>query len=157
MRREGERLIFSGEFDHRIDSQGRIAIPARFRAAFASGIVLTRGYDQCIVAHTPDQWQRVAEEMALRPTTQANARRLARLTFSGAYPAELDRQGRVLIPGSLRQYAGIGEEAVIVGAGTFLEIWSGERWAVERRALDEEAGQIAERAADTPFQAPGSA
>lgn len=140
-------MIFSGEFDHRIDSQGRIAIPARFRPAFAAGVVLSRGYDPCIVGYEPGEWQRLAEEIASRPSTQASARRLARLTFSGAYPVELDKQGRVLLPGALREYADVSEGAVVVGAGRLIEIWSAERWAQERAALDEQAAQIAEEAA----------
>ena len=138
--------IFSGEFDHRIDSQGRIAIPARFRAAFAGGVVLARGYDPCIVAHTPEEWERVAADIASLPPTQASSRRLARLTFSGAYPAEPDRQGRVVIPAPLREYAGIGDEAVVVGAGGSVEIWAVDRWRAERMELDEQAAQIAESA-----------
>lgn len=140
-------MIFSGEFDHRIDSQGRVAVPARFRAAFADGIVLSRGYDPCIVAYSPEEWQRLASQITSQPTTQANARRLARLTFAGAYPAELDRQGRVVIPGSLRTYAGISDAAVVVGVGRSVEIWSAERWAQEQLELNAQAVNIAEQAA----------
>ena len=136
--------IFSGEFDHRVDSQGRVAIPAKFRAAFANGIVLTRGYDPCIVAHTPDKWELFAADVAALPPTQARIRKLARLTFSGAYPADPDRQGRVVIPGPLREYAGISEEAVLVGVGTNMEIWAIDRWDNERANLDKHASQIAE-------------
>ena len=139
-------MIFGGEFDHRIDSQGRVAIPARFRAAFEDGIVLSRGYDRCIAVYTPDEWQKFAKEITDRPTTRANARRLARLTFSGAYSLELDKQGRVVIPTPLREYAEADDEAVFVGAGRSIEIWSDERWAIERAELDEQAKQIAEEA-----------
>lgn len=139
-------MIFSGEYEHRIDSQGRLAIPARFRAAFADGLVLARGYDPCITAYPSGEWQQLAETMRLMPETSADTRRLNRLTFAGAYPGELDRQGRTLIPAGLRQYAGITENVVVVGAGKYLEIWSSTRWEAERQALDAAAAEIAERA-----------
>ncbi|MBI4220208.1 MAG: division/cell wall cluster transcriptional repressor MraZ [Chloroflexi bacterium] len=139
-------MIFSGEYEHRIDSQGRLAIPARFRNAFADGLVLGRGYDPCITAYPTNEWQLLAETMRALPETSADARRLNRLTFAGAYPGDLDRQGRVLIPAALRQYAGITENVTVVGGGKYLEIWSSERWRSEREALDAAAADIAERA-----------
>jgi len=100
------------------------------------------------VAYTPEEWEKVAADIAARPMTQGAARKLARLTFSGAYPATLDRQGRVLLPPALRQYAGLGEEVVLAGTGRVLEIWSKGFWERERQSLDDTAAQIAERAAD---------
>jgi len=141
-------MIFAGEFEHRVDAQGRVSIPARFRPAFADGIILSRAYDRCVVAYTPEEWEKVAADIAARPMTQGAARKLARLTFSGAYPATLDRQGRVLLPPALRQYAGLGEEVVLAGTGRVLEIWSKGFWERERQSLDDTAAQIAERAAD---------
>jgi len=140
-------MIFAGEFEHRVDAQGRVSIPARFRPAFADGIILGRAYDRCVVAYTPEEWEKVAADIAARPMTQGIARKLARLTFSGAFPTALDRQGRVLLPPTLRQYAGLGEEVVVAGAGRVLEIWSRTFWQRERQALDDTATQIAERAA----------
>jgi len=142
----GQSMIFAGEFEHRVDAQGRVSIPARFRPAFADGIILSRAYDRCVAAYTPDEWEKVAADIAARPMTQGIARRLARLTFSGAFPTALDRQGRVLLPPALRQYAGLGEQVVIAGAGRVLEIWSRTFWERERQALDDTAAQIAERA-----------
>lgn len=138
-------MIFSGEYEHRIDSQGRIAIPVRFRAAFADGVVLARGYDACITAYPITEWNRLSESLNSLQGTSADARRLFRVTFGGAYPTELDRQGRVLVPAGLRQYAGIGDAVITVGTGRYLEIWSAERWTAERDALDEQAAEIAER------------
>ena len=139
-------MIFSGEYEHRIDSQGRVAIPVRFRGAFADGVVLARGYDPCITAYPIAEWNRLSEMLDDLHSTSADARRLYRMTFGGAFPTELDRQGRALIPAGLRQYAGIAESVVTVGAGRYLEIWSSERWSAERQAIDSQAAQIAERA-----------
>lgn len=139
-------LIFAGEYEHRIDPQNRVAIPARFKQAFLEGIVLGRAYDNCVVVYTPEEWERAASDIAQQPATSANARKLARLTFSGAYAGNLDRSGRVVIPQQLREYAGLGDNVVIVGTGRFMEIWSIDAWEHERRSLDTEAADIAESA-----------
>ena len=144
-------VIFAGEYEHRIDPQGRVAIPARFKMAFIDGIVLGRAYDNCVVVYTPEEWERAASDISQQPNTSSSARKLARLTFSGAYVGTLDRSGRVVVPVQLREYAGLGEDVIIVGTGRFIEIWSAGAWDEERRTLDTEAADIAERA---PHMAP---
>jgi len=139
-----EPLSFFGEQDHRVDPQGRISLPARFKEIFRGGIVLTRGYDRCIVAYTPNQWTAFASQVASLSLNRAKNRRMRRMSFSAAYTLETDRQGRVLLPVSLRQYAQIGEEVVIAGMGDFLEIWDKEAWVQESMFLEEEASLIAE-------------
>jgi MraZ protein len=139
-------MIFAGEYEHRIDPQGRVAIPARFKMAFIDGIILGRAYDNCVVVYTPEEWERAASDIAHQPATSASARKLARLTFSGAFAGTLDRSGRVVVPVQLREYAGLGEDVVIVGTGRFIEIWSSSAWSEERRVLDTEASDIAEAA-----------
>lgn len=140
------QVIFAGEYEHRIDPQGRVAIPARFKMAFLDGIVLGRAYDNCVVVYTPEEWERAASDIAQQPNTSSSARKLARLTFSGAYVGTLDRSGRVVIPVQLREYAGLGEDVIIVGTGRFIEIWSTGAWSEERQTLDTEATEIAEHA-----------
>jgi MraZ protein len=142
----GGQLIFAGEFEHRIDPQGRISIPARYRPVFEDGIVLSKAYDRCVFVYTSEEWEKVAAQVAEQPTNLAAARRFARLTFSGAYPSQLDRSGRVLIPPQLRQYAGLGENIVLVGAGKVFEIWDRAAWQQEIEALDTQAMDIAESA-----------
>ena len=139
-------MIFAGEYEHRIDPQGRVSIPARFKLAFIDGIVLGRAYDNCVVVYTPEEWERAATDISQQPATSASARKLARLTFSGAFTGTLDRNGRVVVPVQLREYAGLGEDVVIVGTGRFIEIWSAAAWAEERRMLVTEATDIAEDA-----------
>ncbi|MFH1560023.1 MAG: division/cell wall cluster transcriptional repressor MraZ [Chloroflexota bacterium] len=143
-------LSFFGEQEHRVDPQGRISLPARFRDAFKGGIVLTRGYDRCIAAYTPVHWETFASQVATLALNRAKNRRMRRMSFSSAYQLEIDRQGRVLLPASLRQYAQIGEEVVIAGMGDFLEIWDKEAWLQESALLDEEASLIAETSEEHP-------
>lgn len=133
-----------GEYELRIDHKGRIAVPAKFREAFRAGIVLSRGYDKCLIIYTMEEWKKVAEKLASLPSTQINTRRIARFTFSGSFDLELDKQGRVILPPALRQYSDINDEVVIVGAHSHLEVWSKELWAAEKQYMAEHATDIAE-------------
>ncbi len=143
-------FIFFGEQEHRVDPQGRISLPARYRDAFKGGVVLTRGYDPCIAIYTPARWEIEAGKMANLSMNRAKNRRMRRVTFTSAYQLEADRQGRVLLPASLRSYARINDEVVIAGMGDYLEIWSKESWVEESKSLEEEAWLIAETSEEHP-------
>ncbi len=136
--------MFLGEYELRIDHKGRVAIPAKFRDAFRAGLVLSRGFDKCLNVYTVGEWERAAEELVSLPTTQLNPRRLARFTFSGAFDLEPDRQGRIILPPALRQYASINDEVVMIGSYTHLQIWAKDLWAAEKQFVAEHAAEIAE-------------
>ncbi len=136
--------MFLGEYEHNIDQKGRVAIPARLRDAFSKGLVLSRGFEKCIVVYPLAEWNKVAEKLAALPMTQSKVRRINRSTFSSAFQQELDGQGRVLVPPQLREYAGINGDVVVVGVNNYLEIWSKENWAAESGTMDNEAWQLAE-------------
>lgn len=144
MRWDTSTPIFLGRYDHRVDPQGRISIPTRFREAFKPGLVLTKGYEPCVVVFTPTGWEEFAQRIASLSMNQARARRLRRMTFGNAFNLELDRQGRVLLPAPLRQYAGIDEEVVIVGNGDYVEMWDAAHWVEEIARVEESAWQMAE-------------
>jgi transcriptional regulator MraZ len=133
-----------GEYELKIDHKGRLAIPVRFREVFRGGFVLSRGFDKCLIAYTAVEWSKVAAKLAALPLTQLNTRRISRFTFSGAFDVEPDRQGRVIIPLTLRQYAEINDEVVVVGSYSHLQIWSKELWAAEKKFMSEHASEIAE-------------
>ena len=145
-----EHTPFFGEHEHRVDIQGRISLPTQFRESFRGGIVLSRGFDRCISVHTPSQWEAYTSQVTNLPLNRAKNRRMRRLTFSSAYFLGTDRQGRVLLPLSLRQYAQIGEEVILAGMGDFLEVWSKEAWLQESEFLAEEAWRIAETSEEHP-------
>ena len=136
--------VFYGTYLHRVDLQGRVAIPARFRDRFRGGIVLTQGYDPCIQVYPVEQWQESNQAVVGRPRTLARNRLLQRMAFATAHQDTLDRQGRVLLPQRLRQYAGIEEEAVFAGVGDALELWSQERWEQQEALMEERGWLIAE-------------
>ena len=106
-----------GEYLHRIDPQGRIAIPARYREAFRGGIYLTKGFDPCVWAFSASEWEAHAAGYAAMSPNSRIGRILRRRVFGSTFDLELDRQGRVLLPQPLRQYASLQDEVIIVGAG----------------------------------------
>ncbi len=121
-----------------------MAIPARLRESFNDGLVLSRGFEKCIVVYPLVEWNKVAEKLASLPTTQSKVRRINRSTFSSAFQQDMDGQGRVLIPPQLRDYAGINGDVVVVGVNNYLEIWSRGNWEAESATMGEEASQLAE-------------
>ncbi|MHB1417204.1 MAG: division/cell wall cluster transcriptional repressor MraZ [Chloroflexota bacterium] len=139
--------MFMGEFDHTVDEKGRLAIPAKFRSRFADGLVMTRGLDRCLFVYTAADWSALADNIAKLPFTQSDARSFVRLMFSGANDAQLDRQGRVVIPSYLREYASIANDVVVIGVNTRLEVWNREKWHQVRTKMEEEGEFIAEHLA----------
>lgn len=139
----------TGEFRHALDDRGRIAIPARFRARLAEGATLARWLDRCLGLFPSDAWDELAGKLRGLPLTNPRAREFARFMSSGAVEVELDRQGRVLVPGYLREYAGISEgEVVVVGALNRLELWAPSAWQPYRAQIEDEPEALAEHLAD---------
>ncbi len=132
-----------GEYEHSVDTKGRVAVPAKFRPQLETGLVVTRGFEHCLFVYPMDEWQALSQRVSALSVGQAEARQLRRLLFASAFDTELDKQGRILVPAPLRDYAGIGDAAVIAGMNTYFEIWSKDAWATEQAGLAEEATSIA--------------
>lgn len=120
--------MFWGEYSHQLDEKGRLIIPARYRPQLRQGAILTRGLDNNLVIYPDETWRAVSERLNELPITHPTARALRRLLFSGAVEISLDRQGRVLIPAYLREYAALDGEVLIAGMETFLELWKPSSW-----------------------------
>jgi MraZ protein len=129
--------VFTGEYRHSVDDKGRVAVPAKFRAQIEEGAVVSRWLDACLAIHTRTGWEQLSTKVAGLPITDAGSRLFQRYVFAGAFEADLDRQGRVVVPAYLREWAGLGSEAVIVGSRDHAEIWSPARWDDYRRALED--------------------
>jgi MraZ protein len=129
--------VFTGEYRHSVDDKGRIAVPAKFRAQIEEGAVVSRWLDACLAIHTRTGWDQLAAKVAGLPITDSGSRLFQRYVFAGAFEAGLDRQGRVVVPAYLRDWAGLEGEAVIVGSRDHAEIWSPARWDDYRRALED--------------------
>lgn len=142
--RKGGYRVFLGEYTHTLDAKGRLTIPARMREELGDGLVLTRGHDPCLTIFPRPLWEEISRRAAEMPTTSAAARAFNRQFFSRAFEVVPDQMGRILIPAPLREYANIREEAIIVGANAYIEIWSPERWAAQSQRDHENMAHILE-------------
>ena len=129
--------MFTGEYRHTVDDKGRLAVPARFRAQLAGGAVISRWIDGCLAIHDQAGWDALSARVAALPITDGAARLFQRQIFAGAFDAELDRQGRVLIPAYLRDETGLAGEAVVAGVRDHAEIWAPAKWTDYRAAMDD--------------------
>lgn len=120
--------MFMGEYSHTIDVKGRLIVPSKFREQLGNEFVVTKGLDGCLFVYSHDEWQRIETTFREKPLTSKDARKFLRFFFAGAANCEVDKQGRILLPANLREYAGIDKDVVSVGVLTRVEIWSKERW-----------------------------
>jgi MraZ protein len=139
--------MFLGEYEHSLDDKGRLAVPARFREELGESLFVTRGFDHCLMGFPRQRWEELAQQIGAMTLGQGDARNLRRLLFSGAAEVSFDRQGRVLIPQNLREYAGLRDQVVIAGLNTHFEIWSRERWEQVLNTLDVNGSLFAEQLA----------
>ncbi len=140
----GQASFLTGEFRHALDDRGRVAIPSRFRGRLAEGATLARWLDRCLGVFPAEEWNVLAEKIRALPMTNPNAREFARFMSSGAVDVELDRQGRLLVPSYLREYAALTEgEVVVVGALNRLEIWAPSAWQPYRTRIENAPEELA--------------
>jgi MraZ protein len=137
-----------GEYEHTIDDKNRLTLPAKFRQAFAEGVVVTRGLDGCLYAYRRPDWAGLVESRlaTLDPLSQ-EGRRIRRFFFSGAAEADLDKQGRVMLPAALIEHAKLGRDVVVAGVHDHLEIWDRATWKRELAEVEGSAEDVAERLA----------
>jgi len=136
--------MFYGEFDYKIDEKGRVPLPPRFRGALKDGVVLTPGVERCVTAYPLSEWKKLAAELTGSSASSSKLRKLNRAIFATAFSTQIDGQGRVALPVPLREYAGIDDEVVAIGANTYLEIWDKTNWEEEKATSQEQAWQIIE-------------
>ena len=136
--------MFLGEYEYKIDDKGRVPVPPKFRRELKDGLVLAQGPETCIVAYGLAEWMKMSENLTAGTLAPAKLRRLGRAIFATAFSLTLDGQGRVALPITLREYARIGDELVVVGANTYLEMWNRELWVAEKTDAQEQAWQIIE-------------
>ncbi|MCP4356705.1 MAG: division/cell wall cluster transcriptional repressor MraZ [Chloroflexi bacterium] len=128
--------MFLGEYTHTIDVKGRLTIPAKFRGLLAAGLVVTRGFDQNLMLFPLDGWQELAQKISERPLSDEDVRSFRRRLFSGAVDLIPDRQGRILLPPYLREFAGINGEVVVAGMFNYLELWNSDAWLAVRTSIE---------------------
>jgi MraZ protein len=140
--------MFMGEFQHNIDTKGRIIVPSKFREGLGEAFVLTRGLDQCLFAYPMNEWRLLEEKLKKLPLTKKDARAFTRFFFSGAVECEVDKQGRINIPAPLRKYAVLDKECVVIGVSNRIEIWSNSEWETYFEQSEESFSEIAENMMD---------
>ena len=142
----GAAAMFMGEYNHSVDAKGRLIVPSKFREQLGNEFVVTKGLDGCLFVYSQEEWKRIEESLREKPLTSKDARKFMRFFFAGAANCEVDKQGRILLPANLREYAGIEKEVVSVGVFSRVEIWSKERYLANNDFddMDEIAEHMAE-------------
>lgn len=135
-----DHTLFLGEYTHKVDQKGRLALPAKFRAQLSDGAILTRGTDKALYLYSTEHWKPLAEKLANLPSwSSPEARELQRAVLGGATAVTPDQQGRILLPANLREYANLGPQAaevVVAGLYARIEIWPAKRWKAARQETD---------------------
>ncbi|MBR1771180.1 MAG: division/cell wall cluster transcriptional repressor MraZ [Lachnospiraceae bacterium] len=120
--------MFMSEYSHTIDAKGRLIIPSKFRETLGDEFVVSKGMDGCLFVYANADWNAFEQKLTSLPLTNKQARQFARFFLAGAASVELDKQGRILLPASLREFAGLDKDVVLVGVGSRIEIWSKEKY-----------------------------
>ena len=136
--------MFMGEYNHTIDAKGRLIVPAKFREILGDNFIVTKGLDGCLFVYPNDEWIRFEEKLKSLPLTNKNARQFTRFFLAGAAACEVDKQGRILLPQALREFASLEKDVVLVGVASRIEIWSRERWDESMNTYDGDMDEVAE-------------
>jgi MraZ protein len=142
--------MFMGEYEHSIDAKGRLIVPAKFREQLGMEFVVTKGIDGCLYGYPLKEWSNVEEKFRERGSMDKDSRKFARFFFGGAASCEVDKQGRILLPATLRDFAGLKKEVVFAGNLNHIEIWDAAKWN-EISSFDD-MDEVAEHLADLGLQ-----
>ncbi|MCM1113315.1 MAG: division/cell wall cluster transcriptional repressor MraZ [Muribaculum sp.] len=129
-------VMFMSEYNHTVDTKGRLIIPSKFREVLGEEFVISKGMDGCLFVYANDDWAAFEQKLTSLPMTNKEARKFARFFLAGAAQVELDKQGRILLPAALREFAGLDKDVVLVGVGSRIEIWSRENYEAESDDVD---------------------
>jgi MraZ protein len=140
-----------GEYTHNLDAKGRISVPAKFRSELGSSAIVTRGLDKCLFLYPKAEWEAMAVKLANLPISSSSARAFARMMLSGAMEVEIDKQGRALLPGYLREYAGVNGSVMVTGVYNRAEIWDKKTWEAYSKEASLENESNAEKLTEWEF------
>lgn len=136
--------MFIGEYQHNLDSKGRLAVPAKFRALLKGGAVVTKGLDNCLFLYPKKSWAVLVGKLSRLPISQARARSFSRHMLAGAMEVDFDGQGRIMLPEYLRRFAALKKKAIIAGLYDRLEIWDEAAWNKYKMGMEKSSTDIAE-------------
>ena len=137
--------MFIGEYQHSIDLKKRMAVPSKFRGGLGNKVVVTRGLDKCLFVYPLKTWEELAEKLGSLPMGEAATRSFVRLMLAGATDVEIDKQGRILIPDYLKEYAGMKKNVVVAGLYNRLEVWDEIKWKTYKNKAEKDTDEIAEQ------------
>ena len=120
--------MFLGQYQHSVDDKSRLMIPARFRELLVGGAFITQGFDRCLMVMTGSYFEEVYRRINSMNLADPTARMLRRLFLANAYPVEIDKVGRILIPANLREVVSLAGEAIVAGQGEYFEVWTPAQW-----------------------------
>lgn len=143
--------MFLGEYQHSLDDKARITIPAKFREGLGSSFIVTRGLDRCLFVFPTKDFEALEARLRAMPMARSDVRQFVRLLFSGASDCELDRQGRIVLPANLRDYAEIKRDCTVIGAGARVEIWDEGVWKNYSESASESFNELAGGLVDLDF------
>lgn len=135
--------MLTGEFNHSIDAKGRLIIPSKLRESLGEHFMITKGMDGCLFLYPDNEWKAFEEKLNTLPLTNKKARDFKRFFVGSSVDGELDKQGRVLLPSSLRTYAGLEKEVVLAGVLDKVEIWNRDAWEAHTAEVEENIDDIA--------------
>lgn len=143
--------MFMGEFQHNIDAKGRLIVPAKFRDQLGEKFVVTRGMDGCLFGYPMSEWELLEAKMKEMPLAKKDSRTFVRFFYSAATECEIDKQGRINIPATLRNHAQLEKGCVVIGVSNRIEIWDDSRWSDFSTEAEENFDEIAETMIDFGF------
>ena len=120
--------MFMGEYNHTVDAKGRLIVPSKFREQLGDEFVITKGLDNCLFVYDNSEWTALEEKLRALPITNTAGRKFSRFLLGSAATCEVDKQGRILIPAALKEFAALQKDVVLIGVGNRAEIWSKERY-----------------------------
>ena len=129
--------MFLGQYQHSLDDKGRLTIPARFRELLDGGAYVTQGLDQCLVVMTSTSFAQTMSDLGAMNMADPNARLLRRVILANAYPIDMDKAGRMLLPQQLREFAGLDGDAIVAGQGDYFEVWSPGAWNEQMKQIQD--------------------
>ncbi|MDP4179785.1 MAG: division/cell wall cluster transcriptional repressor MraZ [Bacillota bacterium] len=135
--------MFSGEYQHAVDPKGRLIMPSKLREGLGDKFMITRGLDDCLFVYSMTDWESFEVKLKSLPMTDSNARAFVRFFLSGAAECEVDKQGRILIPQILRDYAGLEKDVAIIGVSSRVEIWDKDKWQKYISGVNENPNELA--------------
>lgn len=143
MVKSGEMLI--GEYQSKMGEKNRIALPKKFREILGNKVIVTQGYEKCLIVVSQAQWEEIIKPIAEKPFTLSPVRDTSRFIIGSAYEADLDTQGRFVISQVLKEYANIQDEVSFLGLLNWVEIWDKNKWAERKQFIAENSSDIAEQ------------